>query len=232
MHTGFYDATMGMLVDQAAVDNISNNLANANTYGFKADSLTFAATMQREMYRSSTVGQVNPVGQMTSAVVVNGVFPDMSEGSIEQTGQKLDFAINGKGFFAVQQGNEILYTRDGSFSLNAGGYLVDDMGREVLDSAMQPIVGNSEQPAVFDVQNPEYLQHVGNNAFSQTAKSGPFILNPNAQVMQGYIELSNVNAVKEMVDLINASRNYEIAQKAITTQDTMLSDGIQVGRVS
>jgi flagellar basal-body rod protein FlgF len=232
LHTGFYDATMGMLVDQAEVNTISNNLANVNTCGFKSDSLTFSATMNRELYRSNGLNLNTPIGEMTNAVVVSEVSPDMAEGALQQTNQKLDFAINGNGFFAVKSGNQIFYTRDGSFTLSANGDLVDSFGREVLNSALQPIVGGNGQPAVFDVPDPSYLQKVGDNSFIPTGKSGPFILDPNAEVMQGYLESSNVNAVKEMVDLINASTNYSIAQKTITTEDSMLSTGINVGKVS
>lgn len=233
MHTGLYDAAMGMLVDQAQVDMISNNLANVNTYGFKSDSMTFAAIMQRSLYKETIPSDFSYIGNMTNAVVVNSVVPNMSEGTLEQTGRKLDYAIDGNGFFAVKDGNQILYTRDGSFSVSANGELVDNMGREVLDSALQPIMASSDQaPAVFNVSNPEYLRKVGGNAFVPTSKSGPFILDPNAKVMQGYLELSNVNAVKEMVNLINAFQNYQIAQKAITTQDSMLTTGINVGSVT
>ncbi|HEU24961.1 MAG: flagellar basal-body rod protein FlgF [Mesoaciditoga sp.] len=233
MHTGLYDATMGMLVDQAQVDMISNNLANVNTYGFKADSMTFAATMQRELYRENIPSKFSSIGKMTNAVVVSSVLPKMSEGALQQTGRKLDYAIDGNGFFAVREGNQILYTRDGSFNVSPNGELVDNMGREVLGAALQPIMADSGQmPAVFNVANPIYLQKVGGNAFVPTAQSGPFVLDPNGKVMQGYLETSNVNAVKEMVDLINAFQNYQIAQKAIMTQDSMMTTGINVGSVT
>lgn len=233
MHTGLYDATMGMLVDQAEVNMISNNLANVNTYGYKSDSMTFAATMKKTLYRESIPDELSPIGNMTNAVVVNQVSPNMEEGSLDQTGQKYDYAINGSGFFAVKSGNQILYTRDGSFMLSANGDVVDDMGREVLNSALQPITANSGQaPAVFNVSDPSYLEKMGGNAFLPTAKSGPFILDPNSTVMQGYLEGSNVNAVKEMTDLINASTNYNIAQKTISTEDSMLETGINVGNVT
>lgn len=233
MHTGLYDAAMGMLVDQAQVNMISNNLANVNTYGYKSDSMTFAATMKRTLYRESIPDDFSQIGSMTNAVVVNQVSPNMQEGSLEQTGQKYDYAINGSGFFAVKDGNQILYTRDGSFMLSASGNIVDDMGREVLNAALQPIVaGSGQTPAVFNVSTPSYLEKMGGNAFSATAKSGAFILDPNADIMQGYLEGSNVNAVKEMTDLINASTNYSIAQKSISTEDSMLETGINVGNVT
>jgi flagellar basal-body rod protein FlgF len=230
MHTGLYDAKMGMLVDQAKLDNIANNLANVNTAGFKADSMSFKATMQRKIYRDSITKKPVLVGNTTNAVVVDQVTPDMNEGALQQTGQPLDYAISGKGFFAVKDGDKILYTRDGQFSLSPNGDLVDKMGREVLDSALQPIkYSKGVKPVVFDVEDPSKLQKVGDTSFVSTAKSGQFILDPTAKVMNGYLESSNVNAVKEMVDMINASRYYDIAQKSVMTEDSLFADAIKVG---
>ncbi len=230
MHTGFYEATMGMLVDQAQLNNIANNLANVNTTGFKADSMSFKATMQRDIYRDSITKKPVLIGRTTNAVVVDQVTPNMNEGALQQTNQPLDYAINGKGFFAVKDGDKVVYTRDGNFSLSANGDLVDKMGREVLNSALQPIkYSKGVTPAVFNVQDPSKLQKVGDTSFVSTKESGQFILDPSAKVMSGYLESSNVNAVKEMVDMINASRYYDIAQKTVMTEDSLFADAIKVG---
>lgn len=231
MHTGFYTATMGMLVDQAIIDNISNNLANINSTGYKADSLSFEAIMNRKIYRTSIGHKDAFLGTTINAVVVNRVTPNMAEGSLEKTEGPTDFAINGRGFFAIKDGKRIVYTRNGSFTLSSQGYLVDKEGREVLNAALKPIFFKAgAQPAVFDVENPSYLEKVGNTCFIPTKKSGQFVLKPNSKVLKGYLESSNVNAIREMVNMINAYRHYEIAQRVVTTEDMLFSSAINVGR--
>ncbi len=231
MHTGFYTATMGMLVDQAMIDNISNNLANINSTGYKADSMSFESTMRRKIYRTSMGHKDAFLGSTTNAVVVDRVTPNMAEGSLEKTGGPTDFAIKGTGFFAIKDGEKIAYTRNGSFTLSSKGYLVDKKGREVLNAALKPIFFKSGvRPAVFDVENSSYLEKVGNTCFMPTPKSGQFVLKPDSKVLKGYLESSNVNAIKEMVNMISAYRHYEIAQRVVTTEDTLFSNAINVGR--
>lgn len=231
MHTGFYTATMGMLVDQAMINNIANNLANINSTGYKADSMSFEAIMSRKIYRTSLGRKDAFLGNTVNAVVVDRVAPDMAEGSLEKTGGPTDFAINGPGFFAIKDGKEIVYTRDGSFSLSSAGYLVDNEGREVLNAALKPIFYKpGVRPAVFDVEKPDYLEKVGNTCFVPTKESGQFVLKPDAKILKGYLESSNVNAIREMVNMINAYRHYEIAQRVVTTEDSLFSTSISVGR--
>ncbi len=230
MHTGFYTATMGMLVDQSMINTISNNLANVNSSGYKSDSMSFKSIMERPIYRTS-LNQIDAfLGTTDNAVVVDKVTPNMSEGTLKKTNGKFDFAINGKGFFATKSNGTILYTRNGSFSVSADGNLVDKSGREVLNSALEPVkVLSGEKPAVFDVKDPKDLEKVGDTSFAPTKKSGRFILKPDAKVMNGYLESSNVNVVREMVDMINAYRHYEISQRVVTTEDTLFSIAIRVG---
>ncbi len=230
MHTGFYTATMGMLVDQSAIDTISNNLANVNSTGYKSDSTSFKSIMQRPIYRTSPNRLDAFLGTTDNAVVVNKVVPNMREGNLKKTGGKFDFSINGKGFFALKANGKVLYTRNGSFGVSADGHLVDKSGREVLNSAMLPVnVLSGEKPAVFDVKNSTALEKVGDTSFAPTKESGRFILKPDAKIMNGYLESSNVNVIREMVNMINAYRHYEISQRVITTEDTLFSTAIRVG---
>ncbi len=230
MHTGFYTATMGMLVEQAQVDTIANNLANANSPGYKSDSISFKALMKRPLYKTQLNEKKAFLGDVYNAVVVDEVQPNMREGSLQQTHNKFDYAIVGKGFFAVEKGGKIFYTRDGSFGVSDAGYLVDKLGRRVLNSALMPInASKGGKPAVFDVENEDALQKVGDTSFLPTKESGKFILKPNAKVLQGYLESSNVNVVKQMVDLINAYRHYQISQRVVTTEDELFSTAIRVG---
>ncbi|WP_456400652.1 flagellar hook-basal body protein [Mesoaciditoga sp.] len=230
MHTGFYTATMGMLVEQAQVDTISNNLANVNSPGYKSDSISFKAMMKRPLYEANEFEKKKFIGDTYNAVVVDTVQPNMQEGTIKETHGKFDYAIEGRGFFAVRDGKRILYTRNGSFGVSEQGYLVDKFGREVLNASLTPVnVLNGEKPAVFDVKNEEKLQKVGDTSFVPTKESGKFILKPDAKVLNGYLEMSNVNVVRQMVDLINAYRHYEISQRVITTEDTLFSTALRVG---
>ncbi len=230
MHTGFYTATMGMLVEQAQVDTIANNLANANSPGYKSDSISFKAFMERPLYRMRMNEKKAFIGDVYNAVVVDEVQPNMEAGNLIQTHNKLDYAVVGRGFFAVEKNGKVFYTRDGSFSVSDEGYLVDKLGRKVLDSALKPIsVSSGQKPAVFDVENEGALQKVGDTSFVSTEKSGRFILKPSTKVLQGYLESSNVNVVKQMVDLINAYRHYQISQRVVTTEDELFSTAIRVG---
>jgi flagellar basal-body rod protein FlgF len=230
MHTGFYTATMGMLVEQAQVDTISNNLANVNSPGYKSDSISFKAMMKRPLYETNLYQPKRFLGDTYNAVVVDAVQPDMQEGTLKETHGKFDYAIDGKGFFAVKSGKDILYTRNGSFGVSDEGYLVDKFGREVLSASLTPVnVLKEENPAVFDVGHEEKLQKVGDTSFVPTSESGKFVLKPDAKILRGYLEMSNVNVVRQMVDLINAHRHYEISQRVITTEDTLFSTAIRVG---
>lgn len=230
MHTGFYTATMGMLVDQSMIDTISNNLANVNSTGYKADSMSFKSMMERPIYRTSLSRVDALLGTTDNAVVVDKVMSNMREGILKKTDGKFDFAINGKGFFAVKSNGKILYTRNGSFGVSADGHLVDKSGKEVLNSTLEPVnVLNDERPAVFDVKNPAALEKVGDTSFAPTKESGRFILKPDAKIMNGYLESSNVNVIREMVNMINAYRHYEISQRVVTTEDTLFSTAIRVG---
>ncbi len=230
MHTGFYTATMGMLVEQAEVDTISNNLANVNSPGYKSDSMSFRAFMKRPLYSENLYEAKKFLGNTYNAVVVDEVVPNMREGTIKETHGKFDYAIDGKGFFAVEDGERILYTRDGSFGVSDDGYLVDKFGRKVLNASLTPVnVLKGEKPAVFDVENENKLQKVGNTSFVPTKESGKFILKPDVKVLRGYLEMSNVNVIKQMVDLINAYRHYEISQRVVTTEDSLFSTALRVG---
>ncbi len=230
MHTGFYTATMGMLVDQSLINTVSNNLANVNSTGYKADSMSFKSTMERPICRTSLNRVDAFLGTTDNAVIVDKVTPNMSEGTLKKTDGKFDFAINGKGFFAINANGKILYTRNGSFGVSADGHLVDKSGKEVLNSALEPVnVLSGEKPAVFDVKNSLYLEKVGDTSFVATKGSGRFVLKPDAKIMNGYLESSNVNVIKEMVNMINAYRHYEISQRVVTTEDTLFSTAIRVG---
>ena len=261
MLKGLYVAYTGMLQEQRRMDNLANNLANADTTGFKKEGLssqTFETVLvdkikdDSEGYRyAGRIGKANP------GVKIGESYVDWSEGSFQVTDIPMDMAIGGKGFFTVEFTNKnqettTLYTRDGNFQLTTDGYLVTTDGDYVLgksgnatqriklDPVKDVIVdqqgfifqdGKSvAQLAITDFDDYNYLEHYGENYYypvegaTQKAATG--------QVFQGYLETSNVSVVREMVDMISVSRQYEANQKVIQTYDTSLQTATQLGRIN
>ncbi|AEH51724.1 flagellar basal-body rod protein FlgF [Pseudothermotoga thermarum] len=246
MIRGIYTAAMGMLLDISKLDAASNNLANVESAGYKKDRLAFRAYHEREIYVLPNKRQ--PIGTLAYSAVLDHVYPDFSQGTVQYTGNLLDLAIEGEGFFAVERNGEIFYTRAGNFKLDAEGFLVNADGLRVLDINNQPIrfengysideqgyVRNSlNQPvtriAVYSFENVRYLRKFGYTLFQPTQESGEPFAAENFRILPGYVELSNVNAVREMVTLIEAQRHFEIAQKAVIVQDELVAKLIsQVG---
>ncbi len=227
---GFVDATHATQMQQQYLDVISNNLANLNTPGFKGDRLVFSHLMNRE---TKTAFQ---------------------QGSLKTTDNPLDVAITGNGFFRVQTPNGPRLTRDGSFKMLGDGSLVTSDGLKVLDAGGQPIALNANGPAVHiddtgniyqgteqvgalavvDVADKNTIVKEGSNLF--TGKDGkPPVTAPatDFSLMQGHLEMSNVDVLSEMVGMINAHRNYESYQKALQAMQEMDNRATsQVGRVA
>jgi flagellar basal-body rod protein FlgG len=261
MIQSLYSGSTGMEAQQLNLNTIANNLANVNTPGFKRSKIEFQDLLYQKPTRASGTdsggGNIVPtgaeVGNGTRVAATSKVF---TQGQLTATGEKLDVAIQGDGFFEVQRPDGTLgYTRDGSFKLNAQGQVVTVDGLPVL-SGFQPIPPGASSVAIAEngqvtVQtssgsqsfrltltrfaNPAGLQSVGGNLYSETAASGtPESGQPGEQgfgsTVQGYIENSNVNIVEEMVNLITAQRAYEINSKSIQTSDEMLQNVAQMKR--
>lgn len=230
MYKGIYVAmTGGMLRDQE-LDNVAHNLANANTTGYKRSS--FAARLYPLL--TDVSDKQNPAYPDSNAMTYYGQYSiDTSDGDLKATGNPLDLALRGEGYFAVQGKDKIYYTRDGSFSRDKAGYLIDASGQQVLNVSDKPIqiIGSKVQVAADGTitadgntmgklklvkLDPSSMQHVGSSMFTGTDTGVS-----NAQVFQGNIELSNVNPIKEMVGIINASRNFDAVQTVIKNFDTL-----------
>lgn len=259
MIRALWTAATGMNAQQLNVDVISNNLANANTTGYKAARAEF-----KDLIYDTIQGPSNQqyVGSPVNIQVGVGVRPaatarDFSEGNLQQTNNPFDLAIDGKGFFVVQGLNgQRLYTRDGSFKLSVSGnqaMLVTSEGYPVLDDTGNPITFDSTQKeiiisrtgevsakddtgnvqnlgirlAVVNFINPDGLQAQGDNLYAETVASGQPIYdnptNPQNEVLQGFLETSNIKVVQEMVNLITAQRVYEINSKSIQAADEMMN---------
>ena len=254
MNLSLYSAATGMEAQQLNLNTIANNLANVNTPGFKRSKIEFQDLLYQKPRESGTDsggGNIVPtgieVGNGSRVAATSKVF---TQGQLTNTGEKLDIAIQGDGFFEVQRPDGTIgYTRAGSFKLNAQGQVVTVDGLPIL-SGFQPIPPGATNVAVSEdgqvtVQsssgtqtfaltltrfaNPSGLRSLGGNLYEETAASGtPENGKPGEQgfgrTIQGYMEASNVNIVEEMVNLIVAQRAYEINSKSIQTSDEMLQN--------
>ena len=254
-------AATGMAAQQLNVEVISNNIANMNTVGFKKGRAEFEDLLYQNVEeagaQSSTTGTVVPTGiQIGAGVKAGSVYRITTQGSPTQTGNALDLAINGAGYFQVlMPDGQTAYSRAGNFSVNAQGQVVTSDGYQVIPQVSIPqgatnvtispsgqvqvtTAGSTTPQQVGQLQlasffNEAGLQAQGNNLFLQTAASGaPTVGNPDLQglgaLMQGYTEASNVDPVSEITNLIVAQRAYEMNSKVITTADQMLSTNSQM----
>lgn len=254
MNSALWVAKTGLDAQQTRMTVISNNMANVNTTGYKQSRAVFEDLLYQNVRQAggqSSQNTVLPSGLMLGTGVRTVATEKLfTQGNIQQTGNQLDVAIQGRGFFQVLRPDGGLgYSRDGSFQVDSQGQLVTSSGYAVqpaitipsgslsvtigsdgVISAMQ--AGQSAPTQVGNIQltdfiNPSGLQPVGENLFLETAASGaPQAGNPGlngiGSVIQGALESSNVNVVEEMVGMIEAQRAYEMNSKAISTVDQML----------
>ncbi len=257
MMRALYTAAAGMAAQQFNIDTISNNIANVNTAGFRGNQARFQDLIYQQLRAPGTpVGSsVVPVAQEVGlGVKVASSEKIFTQGTIQQTNNPLDVAIQGDGFFQVTKPDgTIAYTRDGSFKRDSNGSVVTADGYflnpqiTIPQSALQVGVGadgavtallpgQSAPQQLGQVQiarftNAAGLAPVGQNLFSQTGASGsPIVSQPGingAGTLQGgYVENSNVSIVDQMVAMITAQRAFEANSKAVTTADQMLQTAV------
>jgi flagellar basal-body rod protein FlgG len=253
MNLSLYSAATGMEAQQLNLNTIANNLANVNTPGFKRSKIEFQDLLYQKPRTSGTDsggGNLVPTGiEVGNGSRVAATAKVFSQGQLTSTGEKLDLAIQGDGFFEVQRPDGTLgYTRDGTFKLNAQGQVVTSDGLPVLSGFQQVPAGGSVsvsedgQVTVSSASgtqtfrltltrfaNAAGLRSLGGNLYEETPASGtPETGKPGEQgfgrTIQGYLEASNVNIVEEMVNLIIAQRAYEISSKSVQTSDEMLQN--------
>ena len=246
MLRALYSAAAGMQSQQMNLDVISNNLANANTTGYKASALQFQDLLYQNTKEAGSQqggGNMLPsslqIGQGSVPVATERSF---AQGDLSQTGNSLDLAIQGQGFFEVQLPDGTLaYTRDGSFKTDAQGRVVTSDGYPV-QGGFQPVPpgttasGNSSfQIQLARFTNPGGLDAMGHNLYQETQASGAAELglpsqNGFGEIQQGSLELSNVSVVQEMVNLILAQRAYEVNSKAVQAADEMMQESNNLQR--
>ncbi len=254
MNPALWISKTGLDAQQTRLSVISNNLANVNTTGFKRDQAIFQDLIYQNKRQSG--GQTTEDSRLPSGLSIGtGVRVVATEklhtqGNITQTGNPLDMAILGRGFFQIQQADgSTAYTRDGNFQIDADGQVVTSQGQLLQPSITIPgdaqsltigqdgvvtvLAGNSTTPTqvgnlqLADFVNPTGLQPLGNNLFAETASSGsPTTGTPGltglGTLESGAVETSNVNVVEELVNMIETQRAYEMNSKVISTTDQML----------
>ncbi|MDX5367313.1 MAG: flagellar basal-body rod protein FlgG [Alphaproteobacteria bacterium] len=249
-------AATGMMAQQLNVEVISNNIANMSTAGFKRQRAEFQDLLYQNLRRvgtnSSDAGTIVPAGvQVGLGVKTAAVNRIMTQGNLDNTENKLDIAIQGRGYFRVElPSGEDAYTRAGSFQISADGQMVTADGYtlapginippEAIDVTISrdgqvqvTLQGETASQVVGQIElatfaNDAGLDPLGNNLFTETTASGaPTIGIPAndgvGSVLQGFLETSNVNAVSEITTLITAQRAYEMNAKVITASDEMMS---------
>jgi flagellar basal-body rod protein FlgG len=254
MNAALWAAKTGLDAQQTEMAVVSNNLANVNTTGFKQDRAVFEDLLyQNQTQAGADTSQTtqSPSGMsIGTGVQVVATEKDYSQGSLTQTGNPLDVAIQGQGFFQIQMPDGTLaYTRDGTFQTNAQGQLVTSSGYLLQPGITIPqgaqsvtigsdgtvsvtLAGQSAATQIGQLQlanfiNPPGLQPIGQNLLVQSAASGsPQTGSPGTNgfgtLAQGELESSNVNVVEELVNMIQTQRAYEMNSKAISTVDQML----------
>ncbi|MDJ0793397.1 MAG: flagellar basal-body rod protein FlgG [Woeseiaceae bacterium] len=254
MNQSLWVAKTGLDAQQTRMSVVSNNLANVNTTGFKQDRAVFEDLLYQNVRQSggnSSQDTILPSGMnLGTGVRVVATEKTFTQGSVNQTGNALDVAINGRGFFQILKPNgDLAYTRDGTFQLNDQGQLVTSSGYTVQpgitipDGAQSVTIGGDGTVSVklagqaspsqvgtleiSDFINPVGLQPIGENLYIETASSGTAQAgtpgqNGLGQIQQGALEGSNVNVVAELVNMIETQRAYEMNSKAISTSDQMM----------
>lgn len=259
MLRGLYTAYTGMLNEQYRMDIMSNNLANADTVGFKKKGSTSQAysEVMAVKIKDTTEDPNTPkrLGNMSLGVKIGETYTDFSQGSLRDTGNTYDLALSGDGFFNIEFTNKAgetstKYTRAGNFTLTKDGYLTTKDGDYVLGEngriQLSTTAGNTvimEDGSIYqddvlvtklkitEFEDTNYLTHYGESMWD--AKEGAVANDAtDFRIHQGYVEMSNISVVTEMVNMISIQRQYEANQKLITTYDESLDKSVnQIGRI-
>ncbi len=249
MFKGFYYATSGMLTQSRVLNNISNNMSNAATPGYKKDTLESSTFQDILVHRTGNKDKsiYTPIGNSTMIRTVTELVTDYSEGMLEFTEQPLDFAISGKGFFQIQTADgQMRYTRNGSFNVDADGYLcLQHIGRVMgengpiqlptddVNVTKEGYITDAETGAaigrlrIVDFADYNQLEKIDEGMFT-----GP---NPNAQatgvIMQKAIERSNVVAMDEMMGMITSQRAFQSASQIAKAYDQLMNKAADLGQL-
>jgi len=262
MIRSLYTAATGMIAQQTQIDVTSHNIANVNTIGYKKQRAEFADLFyQVSEYAgiSSSDTSISPTGiEVGLGARPTAITKQFTQGNFKETGNNLDMAITGNGFFQLQlPDGTVGYTRNGAFKLDGQGQVVNSDGYKLIpeitvpenavavaigsDGTVSVVQAGEQEPTqigqieLANFINPAGLHSLGDNNYMNTVASGDAILGTAGleglgQIRQGFVEMSNVQLVEEMTDLITGQRAYEANSKAITTSDEMLQTVNQLKR--
>lgn len=248
---------LGMSAQQKSVDNIANNLANVSTTGYKRSTIAFQDLFYEKIATSKQGSAANRISNDSPVLEIGhgsravATIRNFMQGPISETGNALDLAINGAGFFQVEMPDgTIAYSRDGNFTRDSTGMLVNNSGLPLADQIEIPteataieisqdgivrarLAGDVNEIELGQIELAKFvntggLEALGGNLYSETESSGvPFFGTPGVDgfgsLQQGYLEQSNVDIVNEMVRLIEAQRAYETNSKMVQTAEDMMS---------
>lgn len=250
MLRGFYSAGTGMLVQRDRMEVVANNLINVDTTGYKSDVLlssTFRDMILERYHDADAAAGSRRVGTLGTGTHIEEVHTSFLQGGIDDTGRSCDFALDGDGFFTVVTPQGERYTRDGSFSVSDGGYLITAEGYYVQGQMGRIYVGNDsfttdDQGNIFidgaladrfrlvffaDIAA---LRKEGSNLFSNSGTQ--MQLSQDTKVMQNALETSNVDSAEEITRMLAVSRAYQSNQKVLTMVDECLGKAVnEVGKV-
>ncbi len=254
MNAALWVSKTGMAAQDTKMATISNNLANVNTVGFKRDRVVFEDlfySIRKDAGVETTELNRHPTGvQLGSGVKVLGTQKVHTQGAMQATEQPLDLAIQGEGFFQVENSEgEIMYTRNGQFNVNGDGLVVNAQGNVLSPNITIPleatainisedgfvsvtVPGQAEQEQLGQITvarfaNPAGLRSIGGNLLQETDASGEAVVltagvEGAGSIKQGSLEGSNVVVVEEMVEMISTQRAYEMNVKMVSAADEML----------
>ena len=255
MVKGLYTAYTGLVNQQNRLDVVTNNLANATTTGYKKEGTTSQSfdSLMAIKINDPTNAYINQnIGEISLGVKIGENYRDYSQGSFKNTSGSYDFALSGDGLFSISFTNKTgqestMYTRDGSFQMAQDGSLVTKDGDYVLgqDGPIQLPTNATisvdetggiyadgvyvDKFAITDFEDNNYLEQYGENLYK--AVDGATKKDATATVMQGYLEMSNVNVVSEMVQMITISRAFESNQKVMNSIDETLQKAATLGQL-
>ena len=244
MFQGYYNLASNLIVQNRNMNVISNNMTNISTPGFKSDQLVQGTFRDEILYRFERDGRT-PIGTTSRINTAEGVATDQTQGTLRATERALDLALSGKGFFAVQSGQETVYTRNGSFNVDNEGYLVlQGLGR--VQGQNGPIRVNTDDIRVTEQgyvlsadgrENYGRLQVVDFADYEQLEKTANGAFRSNAQpqgvngtvIKKGYLEDSNVSMVQEMTNMMSGQRSLQSSAQLLKMYDQLSGKAIQLG---
>ncbi len=236
MIQGLYTSVAGMMPRINQQRNIANTLANQTTHGYKKTDIFLRQLITAQYALDHALGNA-------PTVIPEEIMTDFTQGTFERTDMPFDMALNGNGFFRVQDiDGTIYYTRNGRFYIDPTGTLVNSSGMALLNDQNQPVQTTGQNVGIMgdgsllednvyrdmigvtDFNQVDYqaLRNIGGGLFVRPAQVAEIPRNPDTMVVQGFLEDSNVQPVLAMVDMIEAFRMFELGQKAIQIQDTSL----------